>query len=358
MTWRGGEQQLAYLLEGLQKKALYQTVYCYKGSEIEKYCLTNNISVHTFHRSSAFNPLLLRDFTQLCQRLKIEIIHAHDAHGHTVAVLSAALFRNRIPIVLSRKVDFPIKNNFFSRYKYNYPTIKKIICVSNKIEEILSKDLRNKQVLTTIYDGIDFLRFQANSNGILRKEFQISADEFIIGNIAAIASHKDYFTFVDVAKILLAKKIKAKFLIVGEGPERPQIEAYITENNLNNDIILTGFRHDISKILPEFDLLLFTSKTEGLGSSILDAYACKVAVVATQAGGIPEIVIHEQTGLLAPVQNAPLLAENVLKLLSQPDLKQKLVSQAFNFMQQFSKEKMADLTYNTYLKVHSGAFKA
>ena len=342
---------MAYLIEGLLEKELTQTVFCFKNSEIEKYCITKNVATLTHKKTTAFNPLLLQQLANKCRSLSIDLIHAHDSHAHTMAVLSGVLFRHKAKIILSRKVDFPIKNNFFSRYKYKHPSIKKIICVSQKIKEILSKDIQNKSVLTTVYDGIDFSRFGFTSTGILRKTFSIAADELIIGNIAAIASHKDYFTFINVAEILISAKLKAKFLIVGDGPDKKKIADYISKKGLNNEIKITGFRTDIPAILPEFDVFLFTSKTEGLGSSLLDAYACGVPVVTTKAGGIPEIVIHNKTGLLSPPQNAELLAANVIRVLENNAFKTELIQNAKIWVKNFSKEKNAELTYRIYKEV-------
>lgn len=353
LSWRGGEQQLAYLIDGLRYKKLSQYVYCFKHSEIEKYCQKQEIACITHARKSAFNPLLIFDIAKKCDELNIKIIHAHDAHAHTLAVLSCALFGNKVQIVLSRKVDFPIKNNFFSRYKYNHPAIKKIICVSAKIAKIIAPEIRNKKVLCTIYDGIDLSRFQHKSTALLRDEYSIPTGELIIGNIAAIAAHKDYFTFVDVAEIVLSKNISATFFIVGDGPNKKEIEQYVKDKKLAHKIILTGFRKDVPQILPEFDILLFTSKTEGLGSSILDAYACKVPVVATQAGGIPEIVSHHETGLLSPIQQAAPLAANIEYLLAHPIDKKRMVENAFQFVQHFSKERMVDQSYKTYIELDS-----
>jgi glycosyltransferase involved in cell wall biosynthesis len=348
LSWRGGEQQLAYLLEGLQKKKIAQTVFCFEGSEIQKFCTNQAIDALTIARTSAFNPRLHFKLAGYCKRFKYDLVHAHDAHAHTMAVLAGLLFRLDLKLILSRKVDFPIKDSFFSRYKYNHSSIKKIICVSQKISEILSVDIKNKAVLTTIYDGIDSSRFKEKASGILRKEFGISTSELIIGNVAALADHKDYFTFVDVAELLLQKKVNAKFIIVGDGPERSAIVAYIEKKKLSKSIFLTGFRNDIAKILPEFDVFLFTSKTEGLGSSVLDAYACAVPVVATAAGGVPEIVLHEKTGLLSAVKQPQALADNVVRVLENSELKNSLIANASEWLSHFSKEKNAELTYQVY----------
>src|ERR1051326_7727461 len=316
LSWRGGEQQLVYLVEELKKKNIEQFVLGSENSALEAYCKKNNLNFIAQPKPSSFSLRSAKKISAFCEKENISLIHAHDAQAHSNAVLSAFLFGNKTPVVLSRKVDFPIRKNFLSLYKYNHSSIKKIICVSNAIKDILSPDIRDKYKLTVVYDGIDMNRFSLENTGILRKEFKIQTDELIVGNVAAIAPHKDYFTFVDTAEILIKKNIKAKFFIIGDGPEKEKIKNYIEEKNLDEKIILTDFRKDLEKSFCELDIFLFTSKTEGLGSSILDAYLCGVPVVATTAGGIPEIVTHEQTGLLSPPKNAQSLSENVLKLIS------------------------------------------
>lgn len=351
MSWRGGEQQLAYLIEELSKKNISQLVVCSAGSEMEKYCQNNKINFTSQPKPISISLFSAKRISAICKKFGIDLIHAHDSHAHSVSVLSASLFGNKTPVVLSRKVDFPINRNWFSRYKYNHRSIKKIICVSEAVKNVLSPDIKNKNVLASVYDGIDLKKFKYTASGILRYGFSILPDELIIGNVAAIAPHKDYFTFVNTAEILLKKNLNAKFLIIGDGPEKTAIESYIRSKNLQGKIIMTGFRNDIPKILPELDMFLFTSKTEGLGSSILDAYLCNVPVVAASAGGIPEIVQNGKTGLLSPPQKALLLAENVLKLIADPELKKSLTENAKEFVTNFSKERTAEATLSVYKEI-------
>lgn len=96
------------------------------------------------------------------------------------------------------------------------------------------------------------------------------------------------------------------------------------------------------------DVLLFTSKEEGLGTTILDAFACKVPVVATAAGGIPEIITNEKTGLLAPVGDAQTLAHYVEKILADRNLREQLIENAWQKVKYFSKENMAKKTLEVY----------
>jgi glycosyltransferase involved in cell wall biosynthesis len=353
LSWRGGEQQLAYLLEELPVSEVKQMVICPSGSAMEDYCRKKSVQHFSFKKTFLSDLFLAKQIAEVCRAHHADLVHLHDSHAHTAAVLSCLLFHNRTPLVLSRKVDFSIGGNLFSAYKYNHSSIKKIICVSEKIKEIIAPKIRNTSLLTVVHDGIDLAKFLLKNSHILRKEYRVPEDELIIANVAAIAPHKDYFTFADTAEVLLKKKFKAKFFIIGDGPEKEKIEKYIACKNLKEHIILTGFRNDIPQILPEIDIFLFTSKTEGLGSSILDAFACRAPVVATGAGGVPEIVIHEKTGLLSPVKDPNQLAENVLRLTADPNLRNTLVGNAAQFVKDFSKENTAKKTYEIYKEVLS-----
>src|ERR1051326_2761682 len=211
LSWRGGEQQLVYLVEELNKKNISQWILGSRNSELEKYCRKNKISFISQDKPISISLFSAARILRLSKNLHIDLMHTHDSHAHSVSVLSAAVFGNKTPVVLSRKVDFPIKKNWFSRYKYNHSSVKKIICVSAAVKNILAPDIKRKETLSVVYDGIDISRFSYKPSAILRKTFSISENELIIGNVAALAPHKDYFPFVHTAEILLRKHITARF---------------------------------------------------------------------------------------------------------------------------------------------------
>ena len=129
------------------------------------------------------------------------------------------------------------------------------------------------------------------------------------------------------------------------------IEQKIEKLGLQKMFYLTGFRNDVADILPELDLMLMTSVTEGLGTTILDAFACAVPVVATAAGGIPEIVIHEKTGLLAAVGDVQGLASQVNRMMKDRELRDRLIEGATSHLDNFSREATAVKTMKEYVAV-------
>lgn len=351
-TWRGGEQQVAYLTVALREQGVGQFVLCSEGSEMEQFCKKENLSFFTSKKGGGFSPAWSKKITQICTAHKIDLIHTHDSHAHSFAIYAAVFFGNPTKIIVSRRVDFPVKGGYLSRFKYNHKSIARILCVSDTIRKITEPAIQDPDKLVTVYSGIDVSRFAGKTNtGILHQEFGIPASVKIIGNVAALAPHKDYFTFVDTVYVLVQQRRDCKFLIIGDGPEKDAIVNYIQDKKLNEHIILTGFRKAIPELLPELDVMLITSETEGLGTAILDAFACRVPVVATAAGGIPELVIHEKTGLLAPVKDPASLAIQVNRVLDDTGLRDTLVNAAWQHLRHFTRESTAEKTLAEYLKI-------
>jgi L-malate glycosyltransferase len=350
-SWRGGEQQISYLVGELHKMGCQQWIYCSENNALENYCQENGIPNYTFSNRLLSRFSNARQLKHICEKHVIDIIHVHDSMSHMMAYL-AGLSGNTVPIILSRRVDFAVRNSPISRKKYNYSGIKKIICVSEKIKHTLEPDIKDKSKLTIVHDGIDLDRFgNTKSTGILRKQYHIPENANIIGNVAALSPIKDYFTFIDTAEILISKKPDLYFFIIGEGKMKKKLQDYIDHKGLTKYFIFTGFRKDIQAIMPELDVFLFTSINEGLGTSILDAFAAGIPVVSTNAGGIPEMVEHNKTGLLADVKDSKTLAEHVLSLLNNESLRNDLVNNAREKVKFFSKQIMAEKTFGYYEEI-------
>jgi glycosyltransferase involved in cell wall biosynthesis len=182
----------------------------------------------------------------------------------------------------------------------------------------------------------------------LKEELQLD-DKPLIGNCSALAPHKDYFTFLKVAK----KAPYANFVIMGSGPLEDELKKFTKDHEINN-VIFTGFLDDINHKLHSLDLLLFTSSTEGLGTSLLDAMLCEVPIVATNVGGIPEIVKNNQTGLLCEKGDVDALEKSCAQILNDPELRQRIVSNAKELASNdFSDEQTANKTYAVYNDVLS-----
>jgi glycosyltransferase involved in cell wall biosynthesis len=345
-SWRGGEQQVAYLVNALTKAGVEQQLACREDGELFRR-MQGQCELIPYKKVSALN-------LQFAIRLKryakcVDIVHVHDSHAHTAAYI-AALLGSNTPVVVHRRVDFPIGKSRLSLNKYNHDSIARILCVSDLIKHVVQERLREPQKATTVYSGVDVNRF-APSSSALHELLNIPTTTKLVGNSSALADHKDYPTFLRTAAKVLESHNNVHFVVFGDGEERNTIEQQAKELGIDDKLHLTGFRNDLQKLLPCLDVFFMPSKTEGLGTSILDAFAAKIPVVATRAGGIPEIVLHNKTGLLGEVGNETTLSQHLLRILNDAALSHTLIAGAQTHLASFSVAAMGNKTLSIYREI-------
>ena len=137
--------------------------------------------------------------------------------------------------------------------------------------------------------------------------------------------------------------------MVGEGPLESELKDYSIKLGISDRVYFAGFRRDIPSILAQFDIFLLSSETEGLPLSVMEAFAAKVPVVATSAGGTGEAVINRETGMISPVKDAQALAANVLEVINAPHLAEDMKNNAFRLVnEKFTLEVMKKEYYKFY----------
>jgi glycosyltransferase involved in cell wall biosynthesis len=322
--WRGGEQQLLWLHARLAALGVRQRIVCPRGSEVALRARAAGADVVEAPRRG-LDPR----FVRAVARAGGDLVHAHDAGAHAAAVLAAALLGARAPVVVSRRVVFPVGRGPVSRWKYEHRAVRRYLCSSEAVAAVVRGAVRDPARVRVVFDAIDPDRFAAGrGSGTLRRALAVPDGVPLVGTVAAVSAEKDPFTWVDVAARLLGAGRTLRFVWVGEGPLRAPAEARCRALGLADRVAFAGFRGDVPDLLPGLDLFLFTSRSEGLGTSLLDAQAARVPVVATAAGGIPEAVLDGETGLLAPVGDAAALAAAAGRLLDDAALRARLVGAA------------------------------
>jgi glycosyltransferase involved in cell wall biosynthesis len=181
-----------------------------------------------------------------------------------------------------------------SRWKYRQ--VDCFICASEAIRQILLGDGVAAAQTVTVHEGIDLGRVAAAVPAKVHEEFWLPHGAPIVGNVAALVPHKGQKHLIEAAAQVVRQVPDARFVIAGEGELRQSLEHQIKHLGLEKHVVLAGFRPDVLSVHKSFDIFVMSSVTEGLGTSILDAMAAGRPVVATTAGGIPEIVRDGETG--------------------------------------------------------------
>ncbi|WP_211316280.1 glycosyltransferase family 4 protein [Flavobacterium faecale] len=352
--WRGGEAQMYMYFELLQEyKDLNQMILCPEDSVLAGKC-KEKMQKHFTYTIEHKVFSLIKPIIKICKANKINVIHVHDSSALTASLLALPFLSNKVQIVLSRKRNNKIKDKFINRFKYSHPRIIKIISVSKAVEKIFDPIIKDKSRLTTIYDAIDVAAFVGlEKQHLIHEEYNLPKETKIIGNVAALTVQKDLHTFIDTAKIILAKttdKQQIKFVIIGEGPLEDELIAYAKDQGIAEHLLFMGHRKNVNQLLSDFDVFLLTSETEGLPLTIYEALASQVPVVATCAGGIAEVVKNDSTGFVTDLKDANKLAEHVLELLINNELADHIKQNAYKLVKEHHDLKNIKESYYAFYK--------
>ncbi|MFB3853236.1 MAG: glycosyltransferase [Vicinamibacterales bacterium] len=346
-TWRGGQNQALLTAQGIERRGHRVRLAAMAGGELIRRAQG---TVETL-------PLAFRgeldlaagwQLARLIREERPEVVHAHDPHAVAVAALAGRLAGSgaRPVLVASRRVDFHVRGNAFSRLKYR--EVDLFVAASDAIRRMLIDDGIPEAGVVTVHEGIDVARVQAVEPASVHSAFNLLPGK-VVGCIGALVPHKGHRYLIEAAPRVLQHAPDARFIVLGEGELRPALERRIAELGLREHVVLPGFRNDVLALLKSFDVFVMSSVTEGLGTSLLDAMAARRAIVATHAGGIPEVVEDGLTGLLVPPADSAALAASILKLLSDEDLRSRLAREGERRVRErFNVDRMVDATLEAY----------
>lgn len=352
-TWRGGERQLAYLIEKSLENGLEISLMCRDKSAIYRWCVDRGVQVVTAPFRNGLDVDTALRIKSYASRRGVSLVHTHSGRAQSLAYMALRLGMST-PVVAHRRVDFPLKSRGPSLAKYKHEGVKAVICVSKAIGEMVREKIGDGKV-RVVYSGIDFGRFSDDPpTGFLHRELGWDPALPLVANVSALASHKDYPTFVRAAHRVLSAGVKCGFLIVGEGELRYELEKLSRSQPGGDSIAFLGFREDVPAILRELDVFLITSKTEGLGTTVIDAMYNALPVVATAAGGIPEMVSQGENGFLCPVGDDACLAERILELLADDAKRSAMGAAGKRTAGAFGMDQMAEGVFGVYKEIFGG----
>jgi glycosyltransferase involved in cell wall biosynthesis len=350
-AWRGGQNQVLLTVLGMRGLGHRAMLVAHAAGELRQRA-AEGLELIPLAPKTEMDLGAAWRLSRLVKQLGPDVIHAHDPHGVAMAALALSMSTQltKPPLVAARRVDFHIKGNALSRWKYRQ--VDCFICASDAIRQMLIADGVPAQRVTTVYEGIDLGRVEAAPKADLHAELWLPHQAPVVGNVAALVAHKGQRHLIEAAAIVVKEIPDARFVIAGEGELRPALERQIKEHRLEKHVFLAGFRPDILSVHKAFDVFVMSSVTEGLGTSLLDAMACGKPIVATTAGGMPEVVVNGRTGLLVPPRDHEAMAGAIVRLLRDEALRARMGEAGeARVREQFSSERMVQDTLAVYQRV-------
>ena len=352
-TWRGGQNQVLLTVHGLRAIGHRAALVAHPDGELRRRA-AEGLELVPLAPRTEMDLTAGWKLARVIRQLKPDIVHAHDPHGVAMAALALSLGTatiGRAPaLVASRRVDFHLKPNSFSKWKYRQ--VDCFIAASDAIHRMLVADGVPQDRVVTVHEGIDVERVAATPAVSVHEAFWLPRHAPVVGNVGALVPHKGQRHLIDAAHLVVQEEPDARFVILGEGDLRDQLEHQVREFHLEKHVMLPGFRTDVIGCLKSFDLFAMSSVTEGLGTSLLDAMACARPIVATTAGGIPEVVADQETGLLVPPRDHVAMAGAIASLLKDPDRRRAMGASALARVNaHFTVERMVAQTAAVYGRV-------
>jgi len=290
--------------------------------QIAKWARDKGLTVHEVLEHGKFDFDNLRQINRLIRDYKIDIYHARDYKtcffGFLVGLINPRMklvFTAHGWIVDNAKQKLYTWLNLFSLKRYD-----RIIAVSKATKQIMIDSGIAGNRIDLIYNAIDedlWLRDKVTST--FRSELQIPDTGKLVGVVGRLSTEKGIDTTLKVAQKVITARPDTYFILVGDGPSRPEVEKNIAELRLSNNVFLVGFRKDALNIYAGLDLFLSTSLTEGTPNTVLEAFAMEVPVVHTAVGGVPEIIEDGVDGILCEVGDVDGISEAVLSILNDDD---------------------------------------
>jgi glycosyltransferase involved in cell wall biosynthesis len=307
------------------------------------------------HAWNEVDPQAIVRLAALLRRRRPAILHLHTSHAHSIGLIASVL-APPLRLVVSRRVDFSIyRPGTFHLNGIKYRAgVHRYIAVSGAVAARMESDGVPAGRISVVRSGIDPAKFSprppADPEGILR-ELGLPPRLPLIVSIGALADHKGHRYLIEAAGRVLGRR-DAAFVVAGTGPRRRSLARLAERSGIGGRFRLPGFLPDIGRILAGASVFAFPSLQEGLGTSLLDALLLERPVVASRAGGIPEIVEDRVHGLLVPPRDAEALAAGLLESLDLPEEARARARRGRDrVLAEFSVDRMVEETLEVYRDV-------
>ena len=312
----GGALQVLFLLRGLAETGCRNSLVCSSGSAIAS-AAGSCSQLHAIPVLGDLDPTFMLRLRGIIAAGRPNLVHVHSRRGADLWGALAARSRG-VPALITRRVDNP-ENLLLARLKYRL--FDRIITISEAIRQVLLSEGVPAEKITCVPSAVDHRRYATSCDREwFLKEFGLQPTDRTIGMIAQFIPRKGHRFLIAAAPGILARCPEARFLLFGKGPLEEELHQQCKHNRIAERVIFAGFRDDLERILPCLDVVVHPATMEGLGVSLLQAAAAGVPIVATHAGGIPEVVKDGYNGFLIDPKDTIQFVRSVIVLLSESQL--------------------------------------
>jgi glycosyltransferase involved in cell wall biosynthesis len=323
MSFGGTEAVIRELTARNEKGRVEHQVVCIDGNvgAIGEQLRERGVPVLVLKRRPGFDTGLIAALRDTIRGRQIDVVHCHQYTPWVYGCLGS--------VGTPARVIFTEHGRFHpDRYRYKAVLVNRVLAILTRQMVAISAATRDalaryeflpRRRIKVIYNGIQPLEVDSGLVDRLRAELNLDSDVFVMGTVARLDPVKNQAMMLEAFARVHGQHPKTRLVIVGDGPERQKLEDKAATLGVAESVIFTGFSETPALYLALMDLFLLSSDSEGTSMTLLEAMSLGLPVVATSAGGTPEIVDHGVTGMLAPVGDCHAFASGIEALLSNPE---------------------------------------
>jgi glycosyltransferase involved in cell wall biosynthesis len=347
----GQEKRVLAEAEGLARRGHHVVIACREHARIKDEAEKSGLAVRTFPLKKPYDIGSIVGLAHFIKENKFDVVNTHSGVDSWIGGLASKLSGTPV-LARTRHLNIPLKRSMLNFIHY-LPDIY-ITCGENMRDNLIRKCGFPAGNVVSIPTGADPSFSTVTKNRAAGKKYGLDMDSRVITYVGILRSVKGHEVTLRAVKTVVESNPAAKFLIVGDGPRKAALEDYVNDLRISDHVIFSGFVNDIAEIYSFTDVAVLSSWSEGLPQSLLQAMAAGVPVVATRVGGVPEVVIHEKTGLLVEPGDHEALSNGLIKILNNEGLASQLVENARELIEkEYSLDHMIDKIeglYGTLLK--------
>jgi len=352
-AWRGGHDQVLQTVMGLRSLGHRAELVAHPDGELQRHAREGlDLIPLAAEREMDFRAGMR--LARVLRRMRPDVVHAHDPLA--VGMASVAIsFNSKLTapiLVATRRADVRVKQNAFSRWKHSQ--VEAFICTSDATRARVIREGVTAERVFTVHEGIDLVRVDAAHRIDVHAELLLPHGAPLIVAVGALVPQKGHSTLIDAMRYVLPDAPDARLIVLGDGELRPALDAQVRDLGLDTHIKLAGLRPDVLSILKGCDLFVVPGTHEGIATSLLEAMACALPVVASRTNGVVEVIRHEWNGLVVEPRDQPALAAGIVELLGDAPRRQRFgAANRARIQTHFGVERMVRETLAVYRAVAS-----
>jgi glycosyltransferase involved in cell wall biosynthesis len=347
--WRGGQSQALLTLSGLNERGHEIELLAAHGSPLARRAVEAGITVHQAPRFG-LRAWAARAMRSLISRRKFELVHLNEPHALTAAWLARA--HRQIPLLVSRRIGFPLQKNSVSQARYR--AVERFVANSKDVAQSLFDSGIGAERISIVNEGVEISPLRTpEQRSSARKRWGVHEDEFLFGCVSVFVPEKGQQHLIEALPLVRVFHPEARLLLAGDGACRAKLEALTKRLGQTEAMLFPGFVKDVTQVYAALDAFVFPSEFEGLGTALQAAMAAGLPCISTKRGALREVVDSERTALVAEPSGKE-FAAMMLRLINDAALRKNLSEAGRREVEQrFSAGRMVENTIRVYEEVRA-----